>query len=64
MISFPFVLTCLIVACLVVSIIYSLTSPGEMPRVVGETASAFGLMFGGIMALAIAIVVIPKIFGR
>ena len=64
MISFPFVLTCLILACAVVSLVYALTSPGDAPRVVKESVTSFGLMFGGIVALAVAILVIPKLFGR
>lgn len=64
MISFPFVLTCLIVACAAVSLVYALTSPGDSPRVVKESITSFGLMFGGILALAVAILVIPKLFGR
>lgn len=64
MISFPFVLSCLIVACAVVSLVYALTSPGDTQRVVKESLTSFGLMFGGIVALAVAILVIPKIFGR
>jgi hypothetical protein len=63
-ISFPFVLACLIVACAVVSVVYALTSPGDTRRVIKESITSFGLMFGGIVALAIAILVIPKLFGR
>lgn len=59
MISFPFVLACLIVSCAVVSIVYSLTSPGDGERIVKETIQSFGMMLGGIVALAIAIVAIP-----
>jgi hypothetical protein len=62
-ISFPFVLACLIAACLAVSIVYSLTSPGDLDRIVKESLLSFALMFGGIVALAIAIVVVPWIAG-
>ncbi|MBI4862288.1 MAG: hypothetical protein HY815_18825 [Candidatus Riflebacteria bacterium] len=64
MTSFPFTLACFIVACVSVSIVYSLTSPGSLDKVVKETLSSFGLMFGGIIALAVAIVLIPWLFGR
>lgn len=64
MISFPFVLVTLILACAAVSVVYALCSPGDQNRVIKETVTSFGLMFGGIVALAVAILVIPKIFGR
>lgn len=64
MISFPFVLVTLLVACAVVSVVYALCSPGDKDRIIKETITSFGLMFGGIVALAVAILVIPKIFGR
>ena len=64
MISFPFVLSCLIVSCLAVSVVYALTSPGDAARIVKESITSFGLMFGGIIALAVAVMVIPKLFGR
>ena len=64
MISFPFVLATLIVCCAVVSVVYALCSPGDKERVVKESITSFGLMFGGIVALAVAILVIPKLFGR
>lgn len=59
MISFPFVLACLIISCVVVSIVYSLTSPGDSERIAKETIQSFAMMFGGIVGLAIAIVAIP-----
>jgi hypothetical protein len=61
MISFPFVLVCLIISCAVVSVVYSLTSPGDSDRVVKESLQSFAMMFGGIVALAVAIVAIPWI---
>jgi hypothetical protein len=64
MISFPFVLACLLLSCAAVSLVYALTSPGDAARVVKESITSFGLMFGGILALAVAIYVIPKLFGR
>lgn len=64
MISFPFVMVCLVVACAAISLVYALTSPGDSRRIVKESLTSFGLMFGGIIALAVAILVIPKIFGR
>ena len=64
MISFPFVLMCLILACAAVSLVYALTSPGDSARIVKESVTSFLLMFGGIVALAVAIELIPKLFGR
>lgn len=64
MISFPFVMVTLVIACAVVSVVYALCSPGDPQRVIKESVTSFGLMFGGIIALAVAILVIPKIFGR
>jgi carbon starvation protein CstA len=64
MISFPLVLICLLIACAGVSITYSLISPGETPRIFREAISSFGLMFGGILGLAVAILLIPWILGR
>jgi carbon starvation protein CstA len=64
MISFPLVLICLVIACAGVSITYALISPGETPRIVREAVSSFGLMFGGIIGLAFAILIIPWILGR
>ena len=64
MISFPFVLACLVVACAAVSVVYAMTSPGDGPRIVKESITSFFLMFGGIVALAVAILLIPKLFGR
>jgi drug/metabolite transporter (DMT)-like permease len=58
-ISFPFVLACLVISCAVVSVVYSLTSPGDADRIVKESIQSFGMMFGGIVALAVAIVAIP-----
>jgi len=59
-----FVVVALIISCAVVSIVYSLTSPGDANRVVRESISSFVLMFGGILLLAVAIVIIPWVFGR
>ena len=62
--SFVFTLACLTLACAVVSMVYSLTSPGDTKRIVSESLSSFGLMFGGIVGLAAAILIIPRLFGR
>ena len=64
MINLLFVLGCLVIACAAISVVYALTSPGEPPKIVSESVTSFGLMFGGIIALAVAIMIIPKIFGR
>jgi len=63
-ISFPFVLACLILACAGVSLVYALTSPGDTSRIIKESGTSWVLMFGGIVALAVAIELIPKLFGR
>lgn len=62
MITWWFALTCLAIACVVVSVVYALTSPGRPEHMVKETVHGFGMMLGGILLLALCIKLISTVF--
>jgi hypothetical protein len=62
MIGLGFTLLTLLAACLCISLVYALISgqhPSRFPR---EVVMGFGLMVGGVLALAVVIELLPVIF--
>lgn len=59
--SFPFVFTCLVVLCFLVSLVYAMTSCDVVDKTVKETAWSFVLMLGGICLLAVIVKVLPEV---
>lgn len=62
MITWWFALICLAIACLVVSLVYAMTSPGRPEHMAKETVHGFGMMLGGILLLAVCIKIISFVF--
>jgi flagellar biosynthesis protein FliQ len=61
-ISFGFFVSCLLAVCLVVSIVYALTtcdSPGDIAR---EAIWSFVLITGGLFVLGFIVKIVPDIF--
>ncbi|MBI2943357.1 MAG: hypothetical protein HYY25_04080 [Candidatus Wallbacteria bacterium] len=62
MIGIGFTLATLVAACLCIAIVYGLIS-GQHPSKFGrEIAIGFGLMFGGILLLAVVVELLPVLF--
>jgi len=64
MIPFWFSFGFLALACLIVSIVYALISPGTPDKVARETLLGFGMTLGGIVLLALFVVLVPWILGK
>ena len=59
--SFSFVFASLVVLCLLVSLVYAMTSCDVLETIVKETLWSFMLMLGGICLLAVIVMVLPGI---
>ncbi len=60
-VSFGFVFCCLAALCLLVSLVYAMTSCDVVEKTLKETAWSFVLMLGGICILALIVKVLPDI---
>ena len=62
MIGPGFTLLMLVLACLAISFVYALISGQHPSRFGRETLVGFGLMFGGILLLAVIVEILPILF--
>lgn len=62
MIGFGISLVALTAACFLISLVYALTSGQRPGRVWRETLSGFGILFGGVLLLALLIEVLALIY--